>query len=334
MLKIQKWYKIIWCIAGLFVVAICIFGAYFLLQPVQRVDGKMMPATSSSTSASLQSSSSAAKNSTESASSRSGSESTTENSAPQTTGAKDPVAQAPTQNAVLANYLSSFQSEPVGIFVRSFDEDMSYGVNAETLFYGASVAKLPIILYTIEALKTGRISPETSFPYTKVVNTISGAMIAGGTGSLQYEAYAGRAFSVEDLLSRTIEESDNQASNMLSYYVGEQNGADFMEAIQPFYTFRQDQFFKNMNATTAGNLMQAIYQNGRANAFFTQTDWQTANIGSLPYTVLHKIGINGAFNHDVGIVLAPQPYVVAILTNGYSDEQIAAIAARIDELMK
>lgn len=293
MLKIQKWHKIIWCIAGLFVVAICIFVAYFLLQPVQKVDGKMMPATSSSTSASPQSSRSAVKNSTENISTRSSSESSAENSAPQTSGAKDPVAQAPMQNAELANYLATLQSEPVGIFVRWLDEDMSYGVNAETLFYGASVAKLPIILYTIEALKAGRISPETSYPYTEEVNTISGAMIAGGTGSLQYEAYAGRAFTVEDLLSRTIEESDNQASNMLSYYVGEQNGADFMAAMQPFYTFTQDQFSKNMNATTAANLMQAIYQNGRLTHFLRRRIGRRQKLGACCtpfYTKLESMG--------------------------------------------
>lgn len=106
-----------------------------------------------------------------------------------------------------------------------------------------------------------------------------------------------------------------------------------MAAIQPFYTFEQGSYTKNMSAQTAANLMAAIYQNGLANEYFAETDWQQDKIGSLPHTVYHKIGINGAYNHDVGVVMADRPYVLSILTNGYSDYQIAQIAQNVEQLL-
>lgn len=50
--------------------------------------------------------------------------------------------------------------------------------------------------------------------------------------------------------------------------------------------------------------------------------------------VAHKIGINGAYNHDVAVVYANKPYIISIMTKGCSDEFISQLSKKIyDQLI-
>ena len=73
-------------------------------------------------------------------------------------------------------------------------------------------------------------------------------------------------------------------------------------------------------------------QNGPVNQYLSATDWKSEKIGTLPVRVDHKIRINGAINNDVGYVYAKKPFVLAIFTNGWSNDQIAAVAQKIYDL--
>lgn len=233
----------------------------------------------------------------------------------------------------IEEYLNELKNEPVGIYIEKINSKECYGINQDKSFYGASIAKLPIIFYTQEKLKKEALSLETSFLYTDQINEIPGAMIRGGTGVMQESELENQSFSIAQLLEWSIRHSDNLASNMLSYYVAEQNGNEFLESIAPFYSTKQTEFSKEMTAKTAGELMLAIYQNELGKEYFLKTDWQKEKIGSLGKEVYHKIGTNDTFNHDVGVVDGKEPYVLSILSDGYSNEQIEKIVKNIDELM-
>ncbi|MDT2833015.1 class A beta-lactamase-related serine hydrolase [Vagococcus carniphilus] len=233
----------------------------------------------------------------------------------------------------IEEYLNELKNEPVGIYIERPDSKEQYGVNQEKNFYGASIAKLPIIFYTQEKLKKEEISLETTFPYIDQVNEVPGAMVRGGTGVMQQMELENQTFSVAQLLEWSIRHSDNLASNMLGYYVAEQNGNEFLETIAPFYATKQTEFSKEMTAKTAGEMMLAIYRNELGKEYFLETDWQKEKIGSLDKDVYHKIGTNDTFNHDVGIVDGKKPYVLSILSDGYSNEKIEKIVKNIDELM-
>lgn len=58
----------------------------------------------------------------------------------------------------------------------------------------------------------------------------------------------------------------------------------------------------------------------------------TKYAGNSAVRVDHKIGIKGAINNDVGYVYAKKPFVLAIFTNGWSNDQIAAVAQKIYDL--
>ncbi len=230
-------------------------------------------------------------------------------------------------------YLKDLEKEAIGIYVEELGSHQHFGVNEDRLFYGASIAKLPVIFYTQEQLKKGAVTLETEYPYSDEVNEIPGGMIKGGTGTMQHVDLWNATFSLETLLEWTICHSDNLASNMLSYYVAGQNGSDFLNTIAPFYPSKEETFSKNMTAETAGKLMMAIYQNQIGRDYFLETDWQKEKIGCLDKPVYHKIGTNENFNHDVGIVMGEKPYALSILSDGFSNKEIEEVVKEIDKRM-
>lgn len=237
------------------------------------------------------------------------------------------------QKNPIQEYLDTFKNQKIGIFIENTSTNETYGVNEEQVFYGASIAKLPIIWYTQEALKNGTVQKETPLSYLDEVNNIPGAMIRGGTGVMQYQIDQQNSYSVETLLEWTIKHSDNLASNTLGYYLAEQNGDEFMSSIKPFYTFEQSTFTKNMNAHTAVNLMKAIYDNQLGIDYFLETDWVNEKIDILDKPVYHKIGTNDGFNHDVAYVDGENPYVISVLTEDFSNSDIELIVKEIDKLI-
>lgn len=81
--------------------------------------------------------------------------------------------------------------------------------------------------------------------------------------------------------------------------------------------------------------MKSIYnQGGQSINNLQNTSWDKVKIPKyLPVKVAHKIGINGAYNHDVAVVYGNNPYVISIMTKGGSDEFIAQLSKKIyDEL--
>lgn len=236
-------------------------------------------------------------------------------------------------NTELKDYLISLEALPLGIYLKDLKTSNIYQVNDQVIFYGASIAKLPIIYYTQTQLISGNITLDTSFPYTVAVNQVPGAMIAGGTGIMQQDTYEGAQYSVENLFSWSILHSDNLASNMLSYYVGNKNGDDFLTSLTPFYPQPLTEFSKDLSAKTAGELMEAIYQNNIGLDYFNQTDWQHEKLGVLSKNVFHKIGVNDTFNHDVGIIDGESPYVFAFLSDGLSNKEMEDIIKQVDELI-
>ncbi|WP_158589215.1 serine hydrolase [Atopobacter sp. AH10] len=229
--------------------------------------------------------------------------------------------------------LLSVQENNLAVCVLDIRTGRIVGLHVDQPFYAASVAKLPIVLWTMELIHQGKISFETSFAYKDIVNDIPGAMQRNGTGSLQYQAVEGQEFTVRDLIQRTICESDNQASNMLSYYLGQKNAKAYQKFRQKFDPEAKLNFSKLMTARVAARYMAALSQEDELASDFQSTLWAGSKIGTLPYPVWHKIGVNGQYNHDAAYVPAIRPYVMVIMTKGWTDNAIATLAQRIDHIL-
>lgn len=222
-------------------------------------------------------------------------------------------------------------SKNVGVYYIDINTGKSFGINEDKIYYGASTAKLPAILYTQKKLNEGLISASKQFEYHDYVNDIPGAMIRGGTGILQNNISTGAYIRVDTLLETSCSYSDNLASNMLGYYVCNKNSGDFKEYISNLIGRNIETFAKEFSAKETSLLMEGIYdQGGQAMSNLQNTSWDEVKIPKyIPVKVAHKIGINGEYNHDVGFVYAKNKYIISIMTNGESEEFIANLSKKV-----
>lgn len=227
-------------------------------------------------------------------------------------------------------------SKDVGIYCIELKSGKSFGINQDKVYYAASTAKLPEILYTQKKLNEGSISAGTQFKYHDYVNNIPGAMVRGGTGILKNNVHNGEPVNVGTLLKDACSYSDNLAANMLGYYVCDKNDGVFKTYIGSVISKNITTFSKEFSAKDTAILMNSIYaQGGQAINYLQNTNWDSTKIPKyLPVKVAHKIGINGAYNHDVAIVYANNPYIISIMTNGENDEFIAQLSKKIYDEVK
>lgn len=227
-------------------------------------------------------------------------------------------------------------SKNASVYYIDLTSGKSFGINENKIYYSASTGKLPAILYTQKKLNEGLVDTGETFEYKDFVNDIPGAMIRGGTGILQKEVKPGDKVDVIKLLKYTCSYSDNLASNMLGYYVCDKNDGEFKAYTSNVIGRKINTFAKEFSAKETALLMKEIYnQGGQAISSLQKTSWDKVKIPKyIPVKVAHKIGINGAYNHDVAVVYANKPYIISIMTNGCSDEFISQLSKKIyDQLI-
>ncbi|AMV66466.1 Hypothetical protein ADU72_0521 [Pediococcus damnosus] len=266
--------------------------------------------------------------------------STTKQSSATSSKKTNPIKSKSTQTAgnhraqAVQSVLNQYRNQKnVGVVYTDLKTGKTATINGDRMFYAASVAKLPVVAYVQHAIVTGKISWTTKFTYADAANALPNAMISGGTGTLQNENHQGKSYTVMDLTQRAIEQSDNQASNQLLYHVAHANEQDFKQYLQS--TIGSKTYSKTMNAMQVNRVIIAVWQQKqKASTWLEQTNWKHDKIGTLPVTVAHKIGINGAANNDTAIVVSRHQFALTIMTDGWSDAQIAKLAQQIYAVAK
>ncbi|HEM2905429.1 TPA: serine hydrolase, partial [Streptococcus suis] len=157
---------------------------------------------------------------------------------------------------------NKYPKDTIGIYVKQLSTGQTAGVNQEKLFYSASIAKLPILYYVQEQLNAGYIDLTTKVKYTAESISFPGAYVAGGSGSLS-KTPDNKDYSVEELINKTAKESDNVASNLLSYYVANKFDSNFYQVITAKTGSEWSMVTRETSAEIAGKMMEALYiQNG------------------------------------------------------------------------
>lgn len=237
--------------------------------------------------------------------------------------------------AVQALLLSKYQKDHLGIYVKRLDDAAVAEVNADKVMYGASVAKLATIYEVQEALNQGRVQLTDQFKYVDAVNHFPGAYDPAGTGDMS-KTPDDKDYSVDELLKALTKTSDNVASNMLGFYVTNQYNKTFHTDIWLLAGQRWDMVERDLSAKMAGQLMEALYlQGGEVLSALSETAFDDTRIAKeIPVPVAHKTGDADEFRHDVAIVYAERPFVLSILTENATYEDITAIANDVYDLLK
>lgn len=231
--------------------------------------------------------------------------------------------------------IQQYQKDNLSIFVKSLVSGEVAEINADQSVYAASVAKLPILYYAQKQLDKGKYTLTQSLTYTDAVLAFDGAYDTEGSGSLSKIA-DNKDYSVEDLLKAIAQESDNAASNIAAYYLTNQFDKEFNKQIRQIAGQSWDMVSREATVRMAGQVMEAIYhQDGVIIDYLAQTSFDKERIAKdIPVRVAHKIGDAYDFRHDVAIVYADQPFILAIFTEYMTYDEITAIANAIYTILK
>lgn len=205
-------------------------------------------------------------------------------------------------------------------------EELCYG--EDTPLVAASVIKLPVMVSLFEHFASGKVDPLDKLPVMPADKLPS-------CGVLTYLG-EGLQMSLLDLCTLMIIVSDNTATNMLIRHLGIPAINQSIEGVGLRTTalnrllFDAEQAAKGVeNYITAreiGLLLKRLYHGQVVSPKASEqmlnilkNQRLNAKIPPLlpPKTVVaHKTGEDSGITHDVGIVYAPQPFVVCFCGNG------------------
>lgn len=237
--------------------------------------------------------------------------------------------------AVQQLLIQKYSKDNIGVYVKQLETGQLAGVNQDKAFYSASIAKLPILYYVQERINAGQVDLTTKVKYTVESMSFPGAYVVGGSGSLS-KTPDNKEYSLEELINKTAKESDNVASNLLSYYVTHQFNADFYQKITAITGSKWDMVTRETTAEVAGEMMEALYeQEGYVFESLKSTQFDNQRISKdITVPVAHKIGDADDVKHDVAIVYAESPFVLSIFTDKSSYDEITQIANDVYGILK
>lgn len=228
-----------------------------------------------------------------------------------------------------------YKSEKFSIYVKDLTSQEVAESRADQVMYAASVAKLPILYWAQEQLNQGQLQLDDQLKYTKAVNDYHGAYDTAGAGALSKEADE-KSYKVEDLLKALAQSSDNAASNILGYYLTDQNSPAFQEAITDLVGSEWDMRERQLSARTAGIMMEKLYdQGGLVLDYLADTDFDDSRIAKgIDAKVAHKTGDAYELKHDVAIVYGERPFILSIFSDKAEHEDLTKIASDIYKVLK
>ncbi|HEY0221497.1 serine hydrolase [Lactovum miscens] len=236
--------------------------------------------------------------------------------------------------------ISKYGNNPnVSITAKLLDSKFTASVNSDRMIYSASLWKLAILYWTQKQILDGKASLSDQLKYVpEVDDTAWRAFVPSGTGSMSKTA-DDQMYSLQDLINLTAKESDNVASNMLSYYETGKFSLSFQTTINKLAGKTWSFDTRKANTNMVANVLNGLYDEGGAafNSLF-DTSYDGSRIeAAIPdeVSVAHKIGITDEENHDAAVVFTSQPYILVVMTTGNQpDSVITEISKTVYEVMK
>lgn len=223
-----------------------------------------------------------------------------------------------------------------GIYFRDLEKGDSFSINGQEKMTAASLIKMPTLLTLYREADAGRINLDTIYK-------LQAADRRGGAGSLIGRP-EGSEISYREMAKLMGQQSDNTAFNIIANKV--LNPEKIQNTIN-LLGMRQTSF--NDNITTPedmGLLFRKLYQEKVVTdrsrdeilSFITNTIWETRIPAGIPkeIKVSHKIGSEVGVVSDAGIVFAPKPFILVIMSQNANEieagKALPEIAKKIYEL--
>ncbi len=229
----------------------------------------------------------------------------------------------------LQNYLKSLDGK-YGIYFLNLKDGSEFGINHKDRFTAASTIKIPINLYLFKKIKEGAVNPKGMLTYER-------KDYETGTGIIQKSSF-GKRYTVRELSKKSIEISDNVATNMLLRLLGMDNVKNYMRQLGGTVVV------DDQNVTCPedmGIYMREVYSfykqdktlGNELMGYFLNTTSSDRIPALLPKNVkiAHKIGNQVKTMNDVGIVFSREPYIISILSKDVNENEAVGVIAEISK---
>jgi len=236
--------------------------------------------------------------------------------------------------------LSRRWGDEVSVYFRELNDGLTFDIGKDSQFYPASLLKVPLM---ISVLKKAETYPQL---LTQKVAYNNPDLKSYQNTDVADKLLFGRSYTVEDLLKRTIDYSDNVSSILLEGAISNKDlrkTYDDLGIPDPYYLNDQSGYMLSVGLYSSffRILYNASYlsreMSEKALEYLVKTDYKKGLVAGVPpnITVAHKFGLRKINEikqlHDCGIVYFPDhPYLLCVMTSGtvpeYLDNTIAEIS--------
>ncbi len=209
------------------------------------------------------------------------------------------------------------------VYVVDLNSNFEMGINESSIYDGASVNKIPILVALYHEASKGNID------FSDTITMQAKDIQDYGTGSMRYDA-AGTVYSIKTMARLMIQKSDNTAAYILANHIV---GLDKIQAyIENLGTTQTDMEENTTSNKDIAILFKKIFDGTVANkalteemiGFLKDTDFEDRLPAQLPddATTYHKIGTGVGAVHDVGVVARGNTkYYIGVFTSNIQDEE-------------
>lgn len=207
-----------------------------------------------------------------------------------------------------------------GFYVYRLYDDTSYGIYERETFQAASLIKLPVLYALYHEAEEGRISLDKAY-------TLRETDKIPGSGSL-YSDPAGSKITYREMAQAMGKQSDNTAYGIVVSTIGEAQIQELTYEIGMANTvFETNEttpyeiglFFRKL---WNGTLLKEEYSQ-EILEHLTETIYEDRIPAGIPedIRVAHKVGTEVNVIADAGIVYAPRPFVLVIMSKGVVEKE-------------
>ena len=233
--------------------------------------------------------------------------------------------------AALEQYLSK-QEGRYGLYFKSLSTGQSFGICDREPFIAASTTKLPMNLLLYRKVAAGEIDLQQKLTYLQ-------EDFEAGTGIIQASPY-GTEYTVREAARLSIVCSDNCGINMIIRLLGIENIRKYMQQLGGTIYYERGHRSCPYDLAIYAEELYRFYQQAPEMAGILMEDLQNTQWNDrinklLPEDVKvpHKIGNYPGVCNDVGIVLASEPYVLAVMSDGVSQEAAPDVIAQLSGMI-
>ena len=192
----------------------------------------------------------------------------------------------------------------------------SIGYNVDEQWKCMSTFKAPTALYAYKLASEGKLNLSNKMTYTRDKYYYSGSGIIK-------KAASGTKYTLKTLISYSILHSDNSAYIMLRDYLSSDGISNMLKDMGCTYYENGKDNWPKVSARDAALWWNEIYNFCREDSYgsslYTTFVNATGNMIDkalgYEYEVAHKSGSGSGYHHDCAIVMAEEPYILALYTH-------------------